>query len=337
MPKSQRDKRLDNIEVELTPKEWAIRLADERRAHSSENDFLKDMAKRTYRESPYVKPFYALILQARKRHPGEKRQDICIQQRLDRKLRQEFHALKTLINDANETIKIKSETNRLKSRAQAGQLQNLILQDAFARTVEKTAIWLEQHETARAVEAEERHLIIEELAEFTIAGEPRLRLSSLIQDWADDMAMLATETLAFKAAVQFVQEQYFDGHPILSRDIEGALETTIRMILDVIATFNEYLKTRANLLGRSGNEKERSEDEIVPIKCGEQEVSLFTIDVEAIRDRPSKMMLVDRIVAGWVTGAKDKAVADILEETGEHQAFVWKRFTEKVEGKSGLS
>ncbi len=54
--------------------------------------------------------------------------------------------------------------------------------------------------------------------------------------------MLVVEVLAYRAAVKPVQEKYFDGHPILRRDIETALEITTQAILDAVATFNEYLR-----------------------------------------------------------------------------------------------
>jgi hypothetical protein len=57
MPKSRNHIRLDKIEVQLTPKEWAIKLVDEIRRYPSKPEFLLAIAKGTFRESPYVKRF----------------------------------------------------------------------------------------------------------------------------------------------------------------------------------------------------------------------------------------------------------------------------------------
>jgi hypothetical protein len=38
--------------------------------------------------------------------------------------------------------------------------------------------------------------------------------------------------------------------------------------------------------------------------------------------------LIDYKESQWVTAAKDKATADLLEETGEHGDFLWERFRE---------
>ena len=65
-------KRLDSLEVSLSPKEWAIRLADQMRSHPSELDFLQTIAKGTFEGSSIIHPFRALRNQAEERYPGEK-------------------------------------------------------------------------------------------------------------------------------------------------------------------------------------------------------------------------------------------------------------------------
>jgi hypothetical protein len=67
---------------------------------------------------------------------------------------------------------------------------------------------------------------------------------------------------------------------------------------------------------------------VAPVASGEREARL-ALDVEAIQVRANEM--VDYLVAQWVTASKDKAVADNLAQTGEHEAFVWRRFREGLE------
>ena len=50
MPQTAKQKRLDNVELQLTPKQWAIGLADEVRQYASGTDFFKGVAKRSYEE-----------------------------------------------------------------------------------------------------------------------------------------------------------------------------------------------------------------------------------------------------------------------------------------------
>ena len=121
-------KRLDKIEPQLTSKLWAIRLANEMRRYPSQKDFQKAIGKGTYRESPSIKPFYALRQQAHERWPENYRKEVA----LNRKLRMEFQALKMLINNINSTIERKAETNRLKVAVQLSKLQTLILEDSLA-------------------------------------------------------------------------------------------------------------------------------------------------------------------------------------------------------------
>ena len=98
MNNSAESKRLDKIELQLTPKQWAIRLADEGRRYPSLEAFMKGIAKGTYRQSPFAAPFYWLPEQANERWPKDARREF----ELSNKLRMEFQALKTLINSIND-------------------------------------------------------------------------------------------------------------------------------------------------------------------------------------------------------------------------------------------
>jgi hypothetical protein len=60
MNNAGKSKRLDKIELQLTPKQWAIRLANEMGRDPSQEDFHRAMCNGTYRQSPSTKPFYAL-------------------------------------------------------------------------------------------------------------------------------------------------------------------------------------------------------------------------------------------------------------------------------------
>jgi hypothetical protein len=342
MARSTKQGRLDALEVELTPKQWAIRLADEMRRHPSEADFLKAIAEGTYRKSPYIKPFYVLAEQAEARYPGNSPEDIRARDQLNKKLRMEFHALKGLIVNVNETMMSKSETNGLKAALKLSTLHSMILQDAFGRTSRKAAAWVEEYKSAGADEKQERQATLRELAayggmSFVDAPSGSLTLDrSLclrpcrIEIWVDELTMLVMDVFGHKAAVQAIQDKYFDGHPILFHNVEAKLAETIQAIEGAAATFNEYLKTRADLFSR-----ERNPEEMYGIASaipGEREGHLV-IDIEAIQGR-AKDFVVDCIAAEWVKYAKEKAVGDILEETQEHQEYVWRNLQEQVGAKA---
>src|ERR1700730_16782361 len=127
MRKSPNHIRLNKIEVELTPKEWAIKLADEIHRYPCEQDFLRAVAKGNYYESPYIKPFFALAKQAEDRHSGQRPENLRARQELSRILRKEYHALKTLINNINSEVQSKTEMIQLKIDALASKLHWLIL------------------------------------------------------------------------------------------------------------------------------------------------------------------------------------------------------------------
>src|SRR5713101_3085013 len=339
MATSTKQRRLDDIEVQLTPKEWAIRLAAEMRKHPRQEGFWKAITKGTYRDSLIVKPFFKLAEQAEAHHPGNSPEDIHARNQLNRKLRTEFHSLKGLIFKVNETITRKAETNGLKAALKLSTLHTLILQDAFGRTASKAAASVEECKTADADE-EERQVMLKELdayryvsfVEMPSGSLPpgtglRLRFPSLIEGWANGSTMLIMDVFAHRAAIQAVQEKYFHGHPILFRDVEIGLGETIRAIEEAVATFNEYLKTRKALFQTEWDQEERGSG-VPSAGLGEREGHL-AIDIEGIQGRV-KDYLVDHIVDEWVRNAKHKAIADILQETREHEAYVWRTLREQV-------
>jgi hypothetical protein len=294
------NKRLDGIECQLTPKQWAIKLADDMRRYPSEEDFLRAIAKGTYRQSPYAKPFHMLAKQAEQRWPERGGEKARVE--LNRKLRMEFHALKMLINNLNEAIKSKANTSRLKAELQLSKLKTLILQDALERTG-----------------------VVETISAGS-ASQVRLRLSSLLEDWADESAILLLDTAAYKAAVLIVQERHFDDHLILFKDIETSLEVTIRTVRDTIFLFDEYQRKAADPLS-GGPNQESQKDSIRSVVRGERQANV-SIDIEAIEKRGK--MLAGVIVDEWVTTATNKGKADILKETGRHEDFLWQSFRKSV-------
>jgi len=331
--------RLAKIEVQLTPKEWAIRLTEEMRKHPRQEDFWRTIIKGTYRDSVIVKPFFKLAEQAEERHPGNNPTDISARNQLNRNLRREFAALRGLVWGVNDAIAYRAKSLGLRAALKLSWLHTLILLDAFGRTASKAAALVEECKAAHADE-EERQVMLEELDAYryvSFVETPsdslppgtglRLRFPSLIEGWVDESSMLIMDVFAHRAAIQAVQEKYFDGCPILFRDVETRLAETIRAIEDAVATFNEYLKTRANLFSRERNQEER-EDGIASAIPGEREGHL-AIHIEGIQRRAVDY-LVDDIVDEWVRNAKHKAVADILQETREHEAYVWRTLREQV-------
>src|SRR5689334_5093049 len=106
-------KRLEDIEVQLSPKQWAIRLVGEIRDYPSILEFHRAMAKGQFRDNPYRKPFLALKEQAGRKFPGRKERDILNRSELSDRLLGGYQAFKTLIDIANEDAESKSKAARL--------------------------------------------------------------------------------------------------------------------------------------------------------------------------------------------------------------------------------
>ena len=175
MSNSAKSKRLDKIELQLTPRQWAIRMADEMRRYPSREDFLKALGKDTCRQAPFIAPFFPLGEQAKERWPADERRAV----ELSGKLRTAFHSLRLLINTINNDIMIKAKENRLKAALQASKLHTLILESALV------------------------HIGITKLSASSAIPSP-------LENWADNSKELLMETTAYKAAVQAIQEKYFE-------------------------------------------------------------------------------------------------------------------------------
>lgn len=159
MTPSSKAKRLDAIEVNLSPKEWAIRVADDMRKTGADNAaFIKKMEE--------ADPFDALDKQAEAKHPGNKPEDVSARKRLRRELATEFHALKKLIGVVNEIVEKRIDRASLEAALKISTLQTTILQDAFGRTAKKAAGWIDVIESQNKDEEEERQVMLKELKAY---------------------------------------------------------------------------------------------------------------------------------------------------------------------------
>jgi hypothetical protein len=336
MTASSNKKRLNAVEVALTPKDWSIWLADQIRSHPSETDFIRAFSKGAFDEVPFVRPYLALKEQAEQRYPGKKPEDNRAMVKMNRALRQEYHALKSLILSVNGEIKTKTEVAGLKAASKLATLETVVLQDAFGRTAKKAAEWVEEYKTADKDEEENRQLMLKELAAYMDVdfGEKwadsmplmpgvRIRFPSILERWVADVVALAITVFAHRAAVKIIQDQHFDGHPILYKDVEAGMEETVKTLEGSIETFNAYLKTRAEIFKAEWDADEEENEGIATAIPGEREGRL-NIDIEAIRAGAKKVQ-AESIAANWIKAAKDKARVAILDEYDENAArsFLW--------------
>lgn len=323
-------KRLTEIEAHLTPKEWAIIMADELRKYPSYDEAIKAALKLPPNEAVILdKPYKAFTEQAEKSHPGKKPEDIAAYNQLHRKLWIEYTTLRNILCQTNITIMERLEVYGLKAALKMSTLQTLILQDAFGRTAKKAALWVEEYKTAGKDEEENRQIMLKELAAYTdvsfaeraadslpLGPGLRMRFPSPIEEWVHDIVELIVNVYSRMAAVQIIQDKYFDGHAILGRDVEAQLEETLKMIEDGAVTFNEYLKTREALFKTEWDEEDQ-EDGFASAIPGEREGKL-TIDLEAIK-QGAKGRQVKALADLWLKQAKEEAVDHMLQTTDREQ------------------
>lgn len=340
---STKQKRLDAIELNLTPKEWAIRLVGEFRKYPTLDAFIQAIAKGTAEDDPVNKPFLLLCDQAEDRHPGNKPENVRAKIKMNRALRKEYHALKLLALEINEDIMKRGEMDGMKAALRLARLETMILQDAFGRTARKAAEWIEDFKTTDKDDEENRQIMLKELAAYTdvyygekfsdslpLPGGLRLRWPSAIEEWIIGTGGLVSDVFALREAVKIVQDKYFDGHPILFLDVEATLDRIIATLEESIATFNDYLKTRSQVFKAEWDAEEEEEGFASAIP-GERSGKL-RVDIDGIRTRAAK--IGGKAEADyWIKLAKDKTALAIADESGEGGAFAWDRFREYAGGK----
>lgn len=124
-------KRIDDIEIYLSPKEHGIQLVQEMRKYPNDREFLEAVMTTEYRDCIYFKPLSKLTQQAEARYPGKSPQDMSLRIQLDRKLRIEFQELKLLVKNINDIVKEKAKTIALLAAVEISYLATLIKEDCF--------------------------------------------------------------------------------------------------------------------------------------------------------------------------------------------------------------
>lgn len=305
---------MDKIETLLTPKEWAIRQAD--RFHNA-----PDQAALT-RAMAYEEPYLAFLELAKQQIQGNTQDAEEARRRLARKYWVDFRTRWNLLTSIQEAILTRAQAAGLEAALRLQTLLTMILQDSFSRTAKKAAEWVEEYKTADDVEEQQRQGMLAELdAYIGVDLEPdegprsldlgplKINFPSAIQEWIDGIRALVFDVFRHRAAVEWLQDQYFDGHPILRRDIEALLNDAIQKIRDVVARHNDYLDVRRQLFAA-----EWDEDEAEGVRAGlagEREGRLV-IDIDKLK--PSKKS-AEQLARPWILLAKTEAEADALEKS----------------------
>jgi hypothetical protein len=286
---SSEHRRLDELEVFLTPREWIIRLVQEMREHPSLRHFYKAVSKREYRDWPWVKPFYKLSEQAKERHPGCRSEDLHQRAGLSRELGTEFQTLRILIGRAEEIIRTTIDEIALRTEQKIFQLEALIETKRFGRVAKSAAEFIEPTVQGN----KEKQAILDELRIF--AAHDSLD-DLLIENLAKDLTVNLKDALTLQSDLEVTQHRYFDGHPILPRDVEYKLKQTIEATIDAAERFEAFLGERT--------------------------------DTNAILDRP----MID--MEQMMKDASRDASVDMLQESGEdgiHRLQIFRELANLIE------
>jgi hypothetical protein len=322
---STKEKRIDSIEAALTPKEWAIKTVDQWRSFPSEAEYIRAMAKDPAMQFERITA--AMRGQAKEKHRGNSEDVIRARIKFTHALQGEYHSLRTLTLNANIAIMRGGEAAGLKAALILSKLEKIVLQDAFGRTARKAAEWIEEYKKADKVDEENRQIMLQELAAYAnidfgekledsipLPGGLSFRIPSVIENLVAEVVTLALGGYGVRAAVQSIQDQYFDGHSILFLNVEAGLDSAIKHLEEGIETFNHYLKTRAELFENEWEADAEENDGIASAIPGEREGRL-SISIDNIRKMATRE--AKRLAAEWVKEAKDDTKEWLLEGTDE--------------------
>jgi hypothetical protein len=222
-------RRLDDVEIYLSPKEWSIQLTQQMRLYSNEKDFWTVITKESYRDCLFIKPLSKLDQQAQALYPDKS--DITQRIELSQKLRIEFDELKIFICKLNGITQNMTDSVVLAAWVQDLRLENLFQENRFCRVAKAAAAWIKRTESHGDPES-----ILRMLRTFTYLPNS----ASQIESFSNDLVKLMKNILALEAGLELAQDRYFDGYPILFLDIEDTLKTSIEFITSTVERFNEF-------------------------------------------------------------------------------------------------
>jgi hypothetical protein len=149
--------------------------------------------------------------------------------------------------------------------------------------------------------------------------EPEFGFPSLIEGWIEGVNPLIMDIFSQRSAVEMIQDKYFDGHPILCRDVEDDLEEVIRRVEQGVAAFNVYLNARAELSKAECNSADG--EYRISSEMQSEHSDLGPIDLDAIRRKLNPGLALAR-AQGWVEEARKEATASFLRSTGTDAEYI---------------
>lgn len=323
-----KDKRLDEVEANLTPKEWAIRLLDESQRNYGKPPTTKQEFLQT--NKIFTAAYESLSKQAEAKHPGHKPEDIQARKAMRQNLEIEYHALKKLTGIVNEEIQNRAALAGLDAALKISTLQTIVLQDAFSRTARKATEWIEDIKTSDEGDEANKSIMLDELGAYTEVslaekvtdslpiGNLRLRFPTVVENWVKAAGFLIEDLYSHQAAVKIIQDKFFDGHPILYQLAADGLKRAIQEVEAAVKAFNEYLNIRGRLFKAEWDDEDERQDGLTSAIPGERE-GLLKIDLETVAraaDRGGK-----ELAKTWAKKAKAEATFDIRQrDEGPEQA-----------------
>lgn len=276
-------KRLEKIEVQLTPSEWAIQLADAIRMYPSMNAFCAAEVKAG---ASVVRKAQRMLLQkAETEHPGLKAEG---ERRCEvKRVLTDFNTLTNLLLEANKAIGMRIEIGALEVALQTQSLETLICRDLLWSARQTTFTGSESVTNAENDNREDSHVLLGKVSDEICRPLDR---SSRMEDWCREFRRIDLQLNCHKAAAALVGDTYFGGHPILSNDNEAELDGVIVHLGEIMDCYRQDFEGQ-----RESEERLKS--------CMES----HALPVDAVQ----------RLANHWFRCAREDAVLTVLNWMGE--------------------
>lgn len=311
--KSPTENRIDLLERELTPKQWAIRLANAMRSFPTSSEFNHAASRLPWRDSPLGKPFFRIGEQADQSTRGRSEQkEKANKAHLIQERWAEYTILRDLIYDANGAIVDRALFSASQAQNNLAILHIRLTEHGVGITALRASEWLASHRSSDAADDEDRIDILR-----LLRSEAGLFQEKTAEEMLERAHELIKATMPFlwdlygyAAAIQILQEKYFDGHLILSRDVEALLDEALQRTEIALSRTNKGMRGWAIMYAPELRDQ-------LPI-----------MDLPAIKEKGSSGE-GPAFVQKWLREAKTVAKGKIMEQRGEgYEAYLWKMFGE---------
>ena len=338
MSVSAQVKRIEALERQMSPTDWAVWVVDEARRHESREHFYRVIVAMPMDASPFMRPKLALEEQAKGVGPGRSADADERRHAVHSRLLVDFQSRLRLLIEANAAVQDMMAFTAAEIAAVRAEVHVLALRQEIApliasRNGEPRGDRPDNAHPADAgplgvagAEARDLQPISWQQPSLT-SLRPRVLISPDVETVCQHAVVISQRVVGFQAAAEIVQSQCFRNHPILYRDVEAALSSLAQAATDAISHFNGYVTASVRQI-----REELAGGEVPPVLAETE--GLLTIDAERLTSH-ARSRLAPGLAQQWICEAQDLSRAEMAAAMGDGGRVAWSLLRESVVGRTG--